>query len=107
MPVSVTLKVLNANGHDMMAKILEMTLLFTFLFLLSINFCAHYYLNRVEKKITKKANILSNYSLFLKEIDRFENLDSVTKMMQEKCLNLEVRELFTLAKTSNCEEALD
>jgi hypothetical protein len=57
-----------------MASMLQLCLFMTFLFLMMINFVAHYYLNSIERKITKKQNIMSKFSLFFKDIEKTTNL---------------------------------
>lgn len=75
--------VLRTNDKHTLALMLQLSLFLTFLFLLIINFMAHYFLNSIEKKITKKRNIISRYSLFFKDIDRASSLDMVAAKLKE------------------------
>jgi len=101
MPVEVTMEVLRDNGKDTQALILQLSLFITFLFLLIINFAAHYFLNSMEKKITKKRNIVSRFSLFFKDIDRGSNLDAVAFKLKEEKLAVDIREMFSLYRTAD------
>ena len=91
MPVDVTMKVLNHNGRNTEAEILQLLLFLTFLILLSVNFSTHYFLNSIEKSITKKRHIVSRFSLFFKEIDRASNMDAVATKLKEQKLAVDIR----------------
>lgn len=106
MPVEVTMQVLRDNHRYTEATLLQLSLFLTFVILLVVNFAAHYFLNSIEKKITRKKNVLSRFSLFFKDIDRATNLDAVTARLKEEKLAVDIREIFSLYRTADCEEAL-
>lgn len=79
-----------------------MLMIFTFLFLQIINFVAHYLMNSVDKRIAKKESPLSHFSLFFKDIPRGQDESTIHKAMEEQRINVEIREMFFLRRTSEC-----